>query len=129
MRSLATLFIIVLCLSSCSDEYTWHALEVKASAYNSLHSQTDGDPNIAAWGDTLVPGEKSIAVSRDLIKKGLRHNTPVKIHGLEGIYLVKDKMHERMRNRIDIYMGIDKKEAMAWGNRKIKIEYGVLKEE
>ena len=51
------------------------SLKVTASAYNSMLGQTDSTPNIAAWGDTLKPGMKSIAVSRDLIKRGLTHKT------------------------------------------------------
>ncbi|HZJ35505.1 MAG TPA: hypothetical protein VFD29_02665, partial [Gillisia sp.] len=59
---------------------TWDSLTVSASAYNSVKSQTGaGNPKITAWGDTLKPGIKVIAVSRDLIKKGLDYNTPVRI--------------------------------------------------
>ena len=52
------------------DPHVWIPLEVTATAYNSVESQTLGVPNITAWGDTLVPGMKSIAVSRDLIANG-----------------------------------------------------------
>ncbi|MFB9057650.1 3D domain-containing protein [Mariniflexile ostreae] len=109
-------------------KYTWHPLKVTASAYNSTSRQTNGNPNITAFGDSLKPGMKYIAVSRDLIRKGLKHNVPVKIHGLDGIYFVKDKMHARWSNRIDIYMGIDVKAARKWGRRKVNIHYGSIKE-
>lgn len=118
--------------SSCefvtrSEENTykdWDSLRVTASAYNSLRYQTgSGDPRVAAWGDTLEPGMKAIAVSRDLIRKGLKHNTPVKIEGLEGLYYVKDKMHHRWKNKIDIYMGEDVQKAKRWGRKKLKIRY------
>ena len=72
---------------------------------------------------------KSVAVSRDLIRLGLKHNTPIKIEGLNSIYLVKDKMHQRKRNQIDIYMGVDVKKAKKWGVKRLKIKYGVLKSE
>lgn len=101
----------------------WDTLSVMASAYNSLRYQTSGDPNIAAWGDTLVPGMKVIAVSRDLQRKGLDYNTPVKIEGMEGIFLVKDKMHSRWKNKIDIYMGKDVKKAKKWGRKRLNIYY------
>lgn len=102
----------------------WDSLTVSASAYNSLNYQTGaGNPKITAWGDTLKPGIKVIAVSRDLIKKGLDYNTPVRIDGLEGVYYVKDKMHHRWKNKIDIYMGEDVKRARKWGRKKIKIHY------
>ncbi|MFD2726038.1 hypothetical protein [Hyunsoonleella rubra] len=66
-------------------------------------------------------------MSRDLLKLGLKHNTPVKINGLEGIYFVKDKMHSRWKNRIDIYMGEDVKVARQWGRKMVSIEYGIPK--
>jgi 3D (Asp-Asp-Asp) domain-containing protein len=100
-----------------------HSLKVSASAYNSVKSQTSGNPSIGAWGDRLKPGMKAIAVSRDLIKMGLKHNARVKIDGLPGTYLVKDKMHKRWKRKIDIYMGIDIKAARQWGKRKVTISW------
>ena len=94
-----------------------------------MRYQTSSNPSIAAWGDSLKPGMQCIAVSRDLIKLGLKHNTPVKIEGLNGIYLVKDKMHRRKKHQIDIYMGVDIKKAKKWGIKRLKIQYGVLKSE
>ena len=111
------------------DPYVWKEITVKSSAYNSLRYQTDSNPAIAAWGDSLKPGMKSVAVSRDLIILGLKHNTPIKIEGLDSIYLVKDKMHRRKRNQIDIYMGVDVRKAKQWGIRRLKIKYGILKSE
>ncbi|HET8885185.1 MAG TPA: hypothetical protein VFM70_02405 [Salinimicrobium sp.] len=100
----------------------WIPLEVKASAYNSIEEQTKkGNVGVAAWGDTLTPGVKAIAISNDLLNMGLAHNTPVKIDGLDGIYYVKDRMHPRWKNKIDIYMGIDIRKARNWGVRKVTI--------
>jgi 3D (Asp-Asp-Asp) domain-containing protein len=105
-------------------EEVWDTLTVNASAYNSLKYQTGpGDPNVTAFGDTLEPGMKIIAVSRDLLKGGLKYNTRVKIKGFRGEYLVKDKMHYRWKNKIDIYMGEDVKRARKWGRKKIEIYY------
>lgn len=98
-------------------------LTVTATAYNSLPDQTYGDPNETAWGDRLEPGMKAIAVSRDLIDMGLDHQTAVKIEGLEGEYLVLDKMASRWQKRIDIYMGEDVEAAMAWGKRTVVISW------
>lgn len=110
-----------------SDEennVVWDTLVVTASAYNSLSSQTGpGDPNVTAWGDTLEPGMKVIAVSRDLIRKGLDYNTPVKIEGFDGVFVVKDKMHRRWNNKIDIYMGKNVQMAKKWGRKKVEILY------
>lgn len=118
------------CNFSGTDESpaeVWDTLTVTASAYNSLRSQTGaGNPNVTAWGDTITPGMKVIAVSRDLIKKGLDYNTRVRIEGLEGEFLVKDKMHYRWKNKIDIYMGEDVQKARNWGRKKVQIYYPVI---
>jgi len=99
-------------------------MEVTSSAYNSVVSQTTStNPALTAWGDTLKPGVKSIAVSRDLIKLGLTHNTKVNIKGLDGTYLVKDKMNKRWTKKIDIYMGLDIKAAKAWGKQNVTISW------
>ena len=105
--------------------YEWKTIQVTATAYNSLAYQTNSNPLITAFGDSLKPGLKYIAVSRDLLKMGLKHNTPIKIEGFDGVFLVKDKMNKRWKNRIDIYMGIDVKAAKQWGKKKILITYGI----
>ncbi|WP_367270023.1 3D domain-containing protein [Salinisphaera sp.] len=102
----------------------WQSINVVASAYNSLPAQTSAEPTVAAWGDRLKPGMNAIAVSRDLIKKGLTHGTKVRIKGLPGVYIVRDKMASRWKNKIDIYMGRDVTAALEWGVRHdIEIEY------
>lgn len=98
-------------------------LEVTATAYNSLPGQTEGDPSVAAWGDRLVPGMKAIAVSTDLLELGLRRGTKVRIDGLPGEYVVLDRMPRRWRRKIDIYMGVDRDAALAWGVRKVRIRW------
>ena len=91
--------------------------------YNSLPDQTLGDPNETAWGDRLEPGMQAIAVSRDLIAFGLDHQTSVFIEGLEGEYVVLDKMAARWEKRIDIYMGEDVEAATNWGIREVSISW------
>lgn len=98
-------------------------LKVMASAYNSVADQTNDQPNITAWGDKLKPGMKAVAVSRDLIKKGLTHNTMIEIVGLPGRYRVLDKMHRRWDKKIDIYMGTDVDAALEWGVRPVEIRW------
>ena len=97
------------------------SLKVTASAYTSNVRETDSTPNLAAWGDTLKPGMKSIAVSRDLIDMGLTHNQEVRIEGLDGTYKVLDKMNKRRKKKIDIYMGNDVKKARQWGKQEVVI--------
>ena len=101
-------------------------LAVTATAYNSLPAQTHPDhPNIAAWGDTLYPGMRVIAVSRDLLDSGLVRNTLVEIVGLPGKYRVVDKMNRRWRKRIDIYMGVNRDSALLWGKQDVEIAWEV----
>ena len=102
--SIIALFFCFSCEEQATQKYEWKTIEVTATAYNSLVYQTDSDPYLTAFGDSLTPGLKCIAVSRDLLRLGLKHNTPVVIEGLDHLYLVKDKMHYRWQNKIDIYM-------------------------
>lgn len=98
-------------------------LTVTLTAYNSVVEQTDSDPEIAAWGDRLEPGMAVIAVSRDLIPRGLNRNARVRIEGLPGEYIVLDKMHRRHRKRIDLYMGLDIDAAKQFGRREVRINW------
>lgn len=122
------MFTVISCTvnEKTEDPYIWKTLKVTATAYNSTTAQTDDSPEVTAWGDSLKPGMPYIAVSRDLLRLGLKHNTPVKIEGFNGIFLVKDKMHYRWRKKIDIYMGKDVRAAKAWGRKKLEIKYGVM---
>lgn len=103
------------------------SLNVTATAYNATHAQTDATPHVGAWGDHLddavEPGVRVIAVSPDLLKKGLRRGQRVRIHGLKGEFVVLDKMPRRWRNRIDIYMHKDVRAARQWGRRRVKISW------
>ena len=96
--------LLLNCRDKAPDKYEWKTMEVTATAYNSLAYQTNDNPHITAFGDSLKPGLRYVAVSRDLIKMGLTHNTLIEIDGLDGTYLVKDKMHYRHRNKIDLYL-------------------------
>ena len=98
-------------------------MEVTATAYNSLSSQTSGNPAITAWGDTLVPGMKAIAISRDLLDSGFYHTMELNIEGLPGSYKVLDKMNRRWTKKIDIYMGTDVSLAREWGKKKVTIKW------
>lgn len=125
--SIAALLVFTSCKSDKNTEEI--TMTVTASAYNSVEKQTKkGNPNLTAWGDILEPGEKAIAVSRDLIEKGLDHNQKVEIKGLPGTYIVKDKMNKRWTEKIDIYMGLDEEAALEWGKQEVEITY-VLEDE
>jgi 3D (Asp-Asp-Asp) domain-containing protein len=118
--SFALIFVLAAAASADSLERT---LVVTATAYNSVPEQTDADPYLAAWGDSLAPGMKVIAVSRDLIPVGLDRHTPVRIKGFPDVYVVLDKMNKRWEKRIDIYMGHDLEAARAWGARQVEISW------
>jgi len=97
-------------------------IRVIATAYTSHRNQTDSTPFLAAWNNRIRPGMKIIAVSEDLIRKyGLKNGVKVKITGLPGYYVVRDKMNKRLRNHIDIYMGINKRRALRWGRRRVAL--------
>ena len=99
------------------------SLEVTATAYTSSRKETDRTPYVSAFNERLVPGEKVIAISRDLEAMGLTHNTEVEIEGLEGTYRVADRTNRRWKRRIDLYMGDDRRAALQWGKRKVTIRW------
>lgn len=96
-------------------------LVVDATAYNCVPEQTEGHPEIAAWGDRLIPGTKVLAVSDDLLYLGMKRGTRVRIEGLPGEYVVLDRMNSRWQRKIDIYMGKDVTAAKNWGRRRVRI--------
>lgn len=125
--ALAGLLAVALVLALATIGYlqrdTGNRLKVTATAYTSHPDETSGDPYLAAWNNRLTPGEKSIAVSRDLIRLGLTNGTEVKIEGMPGTYTVRDKMNKRWRRRIDIYMGNDRERALEWGKQKVVLSW------
>ena len=117
------LYMLYSCKDKVEQKCQTKTFVVTATAYNSLAYQTNSNPNITAFGDSLKSGLRYIAVSRDLLDSGLVHNTKVKIEGFDSLYTVKDKMNKRWRKRIDIYMGTDVKKAKKWGKKEVNIEY------
>jgi 3D (Asp-Asp-Asp) domain-containing protein len=101
-------------------------LTVTATAYSSSPKQTDHTPFHGAWGDRLdgLPdGQRAIAVSRDLVAKGLDRGKKVKIAGQHETFVVLDRTPARWTNRIDVYMGTDTAAARQWGRKKVKISW------
>lgn len=115
-------YMLLILLNACGGPKT-RSMEVSATAYNSVSWQTDKDSNITAWGDTLKPGMLALAISRDLLDSGLYHGMEVTIDGLEGKFVVLDKMQRRWTKKIDIYMGKDVAKAREWGNQKVTIRW------
>lgn len=56
-----------------------------------------------------------------MLKKGLKHDTPVKIKGFESIYFVKYKMHSKTQNQIDIYMRFTIQVVKEWGEKYVRV--------
>ncbi len=120
----ATTLALAITLTGC-DNTTEVSREVSASAYTLSEAETKkGNVGLAAWGDQLEPGMKAIAVSRDLIKAGLTHQTEVRIEGLPGTYQVLDKMNKRWTDHIDILME-DRQTAREWGRQPVTIRWDV----
>lgn len=113
---------LLIMLSACNSPEI-RSMEVMASAYNSVKAQTANDPTITAWGDTLKPGMKAIAISRDLLDSGFYYNMEVTIDGLEGKYKVLDKMNYRWTKKIDIYMDTNVFKAWEWGLKEVTIRW------
>ncbi|MFW6336587.1 MAG: 3D domain-containing protein [Phycisphaeraceae bacterium] len=118
------------CLAACGEaepptpaETKMRSLEVTATAYTSSRKQTDSTPYISAFNQRLQPGEKVIAVSRDLEAMGLTRGNEVKIEGLEGTYRVGDRTNKRWKKRIDLYMGNDREAALQWGKQRVTIHW------
>lgn len=88
-------------------------IKVTVTVYNPVSNQCDNTPLITADNskidlDKLNKGKiKWVAVSRDLLKKGISYGDKVKIISKEdpainGVYEVHDTMHKRWTNRIDL---------------------------
>ena len=128
---LAGALLLVAGLTQTADATDWKTVDVSVSAYNAVASQTkDDEPAVTAWGDVLKPGMRAIAVSRDLIRKGLTYGTRVRIEGLKGVYVVRDKMNKRWHEKIDVYMGRNVTKARDWGVKDdVSIRYAVADDE
>ncbi|MCC9135014.1 hypothetical protein ACFSKU_19025 [Pontibacter silvestris] len=94
------------------------ALTVSASVYYPVPGQTDGTPFITADGSKISkrnPGKhRWIAVSRDLHSRWggeIDYGDSLLVTGisdkLDGLYIVRDVMNRRIKNRIDILVGSD----------------------
>jgi 3D (Asp-Asp-Asp) domain-containing protein len=96
---------------------------VTATAYNSHPDQTDGDPFLTASGERLEPGTKALAVSPDLAAAGLDFGTRVRIDGVDGEWVVLDRMPASRRRSIDLYFGLDEEAALRFGKRRVRIDW------
>ena len=112
-------------------------LTLRATAYHSLPSQTDGDPHITATGATTNFG--IVAVSRDLLSDALPYGSLVRIRDLGAfgsgrgagafqetldsgdVFIVEDTMHIRKQQQMDVWFP-DLSTALSWGVRQVEVE-------
>lgn len=89
---------------------------VSATVYFPEKGQTDGNPLITADGSKINPrrprDHRWIALSRDMLTRwggDIQYGDSVWVRGisdeLDGMYIVRDTMNRRFRNRIDILVG------------------------
>lgn len=57
------------------------------------------------------------------MQHGLAYGDKIRISGVPGEYEILDKMHPRWRNKIDIYMGKNSRDAKRWGKRTVIIRW------
>ena len=117
------LVMAVVFVWGCESEKSERSMVVSVSAYNSVASQTNSEPNVTAWCDKLKPGMKAVAVSPDLLDEGLSHGSKLSIEGLKGKYVVLDKTNARFTKRVDVYMGVDVEAAKEFGVKQLRITW------
>ncbi|HME68582.1 MAG TPA: hypothetical protein VKM54_01785 [Myxococcota bacterium] len=87
------------------------------------HGEAVGDGTLTAFGQRLHTGMRIVAASRDLEAQGRHEGVRITIDGLEGEGEVGDRLNERWRERIDLFMGSDVDAALAWGKRRVRIRW------
>lgn len=103
---------------------------VTATVYYPERSQTDANPLITADGSRINPKNPKkhrwIALSRDMLARwggDIQYGDTVWVRGIstdmDGIYIVRDTMNSRFRNRIDILVGRRDKIYGRWDNVEI----------
>lgn len=99
---------------------TMHAKDVETlvvTAYTPSPDETDSSPEITAAMTKVRPG--TVAVSRDLFKKGWTFGKKVYIEG-EGIKTINDLMSDKWEKRMDI-LYFDKQDARQFGKRQLTV--------
>lgn len=107
---------------------------VTVTAYTSRVAETDKTPllpyceqlgELQLDEDGFNPAERAIAVSKDLMRDhNLKCGTVVYITGLNGAWVVKDKLNDRIKNTVDIWYGKDRTSAKRFGRRNLEIAWG-----
>lgn len=92
------------------------------TAYRSIPAQTDRTPFYTSTGERV--SKYGVAVSQDLLRSGkVQYGDYVLIEGV-GIRRVNDCMHERYKNRFDVWVGNyneEKEFDRKFGHRKLRV--------
>ncbi|MGV3539886.1 MAG: hypothetical protein ACO1OQ_08755 [Rufibacter sp.] len=105
-------------------------ITVDASIYYPEEAQTDDTPYITADGSKINERNprkhRWLALSRNLLARWggeIEYGDSVKVEGispkLDGIYVVRDAMHRRIKNRVDILVGPNDKIMGYWEDVKL----------
>lgn len=103
---------------------------VSATVYFPERGQTDADPLTTADGSKINPKNPGkhrwIALSRDMLTRwggDIQYGDSIWVRGIsanmDGMYIVRDTMNRRFRNRIDILVGRKDKILGLWENVQI----------
>lgn len=112
------------------EQPTTETITVSASVYFPVPGQTDSTPFITADGSRINENNPKkhrwIAVSRDLHSRWggeISYGDSLQVtglsHELDGMYIVRDIMNRRIRNRIDILVGEKDKVMGYWDDVQI----------
>jgi hypothetical protein len=110
---------LCLALAACSSRGEVDTLTV--AAFSIALRGPGEDPVRGKWGDELKPGIKAVAVSPDLVARGLSQGTRVRIEGLPSAYRVRDQLPDGTRERIEIFMGTDAASVARFGEQRMRV--------
>ena len=96
------------------------SIPVTVTSYCSNKHECSGNPFVTATGYHLTKKDKKVvvAVSRNLFKKFKNKKIKLKIGKTIHYVTVRDTMHPRWHNKVDIYYSTDIKGALKFGKRK-----------
>lgn len=89
--------------------------KVTVTVYQAVEGQTDESPNVTADGTIIYNEEEQriCAVSRDLLRSGVRYGSTVTVGGIEdcpelnGEWAVHDTMADWVENHVDLLVPMD----------------------
>jgi hypothetical protein len=115
----AGLALLVACALGLGCAREGEVLTVTASAR--LPAGGPGAVERGAWGDEIRPGVKAIAVSSDLVERGLVPGVRVRIEGFAGSYAVLDRLPPGRTRHIAVFAGLEPEAARRMEERQVRI--------